>query len=103
MNMGITPIVTLTPLPAVRHTQPDLAPLPTVRHTQPDLAPLPTKRVESLARTGDETYSPSNERSARGNEDEDDEIGFESAACEEPEPISHLAAKDRSRHINYVA
>ena len=51
--MGITPIT-------------NLIPLPTGRATQSGLEPLPMERIESSARTGDERYSPSGGRSARG-------------------------------------
>ena len=77
--MGITPITNLTPLPVSR-----LAPAA--------LEPLPMERVENTARTGDETYSPSNRKSARGSEDganEDDldvEIEFEDEARAVPSP-----------------
>jgi hypothetical protein len=68
--MGITPITSLTPLPIAR-------PL------QADLAPLPMARVENSARSGDETYSPNDGKSAGGsdeNSSEDD--GVEEAALE---------------------
>ena len=61
-NMGITPIVNLTPL---------------TRSIEPDLEPLPMARVENSARTGDETYSPSNGKSARGSEDDATEDEFD--------------------------
>jgi len=39
----------------------------------PDLEPMPMARVENSARTGDETYSPSKQQTARGSEDESPE------------------------------
>jgi len=63
--MGITPIISLSPLPVARPIQ-------------ADLDPLPMARVENSARTGDETYSPSNGKSASGSEDEGSEdVAFE--------------------------
>jgi hypothetical protein len=56
-NMGITPITNLTPLSVARAIQ-------------ADLDPLPMQRVENSPRTGDETYSPSNGKSARGSADD---------------------------------
>jgi hypothetical protein len=58
--MGISPIVNLSPMLLVRTLEPDLEPLPMVR-------------VENSARTGDETYSPSNQKSAGGGEDDNAE------------------------------
>jgi hypothetical protein len=55
--MGIGPITSLTPLPIARSIQ-------------ADLDPLPIDRVENSARAGDETYSPSGGKSARGSEDD---------------------------------
>jgi hypothetical protein len=55
--MGITPITNLTPLTPERAIQ-------------ADLEPLPMQRVENSSRTGDETYSPSNGKSARGSADD---------------------------------
>lgn len=71
--MGITPITNLTPLPLTRSLQ-------------ADLDPLPMERVENSARTGDETYSPSGGRFARGSGDdasEDDLEEFEDQAADE--------------------
>ena len=53
--MGITPITNLTQLPMAHSVE-------------SDLEPLPMARVENSARTDDETYSPSNGKSARGSE-----------------------------------
>jgi hypothetical protein len=55
--MGIGPIINLMPLPVARSIQ-------------GELDPLPMERVESSARTGDEKYSPSGGKSARGSEDD---------------------------------
>ena len=70
--MGITPIVNLTELPVVRSAQ-------------SDLEPQPMQRVENSARTGDETYSPSNGQSASGSEDDGPQDEFESVAGEDEE------------------
>jgi hypothetical protein len=89
--MGISPVTNLIPLPVARSTQ-------------GDLDPLPMERVESSARTGDETYSPSGGKSARGSEDDgpedeviegelmalDDESGGAGATAE-PRTISFFA------------
>jgi len=92
--MGITPIVNLTPMLIVRALE-------------PDLEPLPMARVENSARTGDETYSPSNQKSARGAEDDgaeedgaDDE--FEELATEDAaEPPKQPATKAPGRQISF--
>jgi hypothetical protein len=89
--MGITPITNLTPLPVARAMQ-------------ADLDPLPMERVENSARTGDETYSPSNGKSARGSEDDaseedlddfadepSDESTIPSSKVNQPRPISYFA------------
>ncbi|HXR38150.1 MAG TPA: hypothetical protein VN776_03630 [Terracidiphilus sp.] len=89
--MGISPITNLTPLPVARAIQ-------------ADLDPLPMERVENSARTGDETYSPSGGKSARGSEDDaseddaeqfDDKAGSGPAApsseSTHPRPISFFA------------
>jgi hypothetical protein len=90
--MGIGPITSLTPLPVARSIQ-------------ADLDPLPIDRVENSARTGDETYSSSGGRSARGSEDdasaedeledvEDEpavEISGSSSEASQPGPISFFA------------
>ena len=76
--MGITPLTYLTPLPLSRSLQ-------------ADLDPLPMERVENSARTGDEKYSPSNGRSARGSEDdtpdEELEASEDQASGESPTPF----------------
>jgi hypothetical protein len=86
--MGIAPITGLIPLSQAR----------TVQGT---LEPLPMERVENTSRTGDETYSPSNGKSAGGSEDDtgeeeldsfelasDEEAADASVAVIEPGPIS---------------
>jgi hypothetical protein len=94
--MGITPIV-------------NLAPLPLTRSIEKELEPLPMERVENTARTGDETYSPSNQRSARGAEDEggeDDgrEEEFENLAGEDDaQPSMEPAAEPSTRQISFLA
>ncbi len=60
--MGISPISTLTQLPQSRSIG-------------SELEPPPMERVENSARTGDETYSPSNGKSAGGSEDDSPEDG----------------------------
>jgi hypothetical protein len=55
--MGITPITNLMPLPVARLVQ-------------GEMDPLPMERIQSSSRTGDETYSPSGGKSARGSEDD---------------------------------
>ena len=89
--MGITPITTLTPLPLSRALQ-------------ADLDPLPMERVENSARTGDETYSPSGGRSARGSEDdasEDDLEEFEDQATDELS--AHTREGNEPRKISFFA
>ena len=71
--MGIAPITNLIPLSQTR----------TVQGT---FEPVPMERVENSARTGDETYSPSNGKSAGGSEDdssEEEQDGFELASDED--------------------
>jgi hypothetical protein len=55
--MGITPITSLIPIMVSRAVP-------------ADLEPMPMERVENSSRAGDETYSPSGEKSARGSEDD---------------------------------
>jgi hypothetical protein len=92
--MGITPIVNLSPMLFVRTLE-------------PDLEPLPMARVENSARTGDETYSPSNQKSARGAEDDGDEEDgaedeFEELAAEEAgESPRQPTAKAPTRQISF--
>jgi hypothetical protein len=63
--MGIGPIANLMPLPLARSNQ-------------AALDPLPMERVESSARTGDETYSSHSGKSGRGSEDDASEENLES-------------------------
>lgn len=99
--MGITPIISLTPLPLTRSIG-------------SDLEPLPMERVENSARTGDETYSPSNGKSARGadndgpedggSEDDGSEDEFQNLAGEdEAESTTQPAGKDPTRQISFFA
>jgi hypothetical protein len=99
--MGITPIV-------------NLAPLPLTRAVEKVLEPLPMERVEDTARTGDETYSPSNQGSSRGAEDdgpEDDspdddgpEEEFQNLAGEDDEqPSVQPAEEPLTRRISFLA
>ena len=60
--MGITPITNLIPLTIARFAK-------------ANLEPLPTERVESSARSGDETYSRGGDESDRGPEDDSSENG----------------------------
>jgi hypothetical protein len=68
--MGISPIITLTPLPLVSSIE-------------REFEPLPMQRVENSARAGDETYSPSNGRSARGAEDDEPEEELEESPVDD--------------------
>lgn len=70
--MGITPMTSLIPLQVARTIQ-------------PDLDPLPMERVENSARTGDETYSPSGGKSARGSEDDAREDDLEEGDSAPPD------------------
>jgi hypothetical protein len=84
--MGITPITNLTPLPIARPIEIDIG-LP------------PMQRVENSVRTGDETYSPSDGRSADESEDE-----FDSPAPEdELELKAQPAENGQRRQINFFA
>jgi hypothetical protein len=78
--MGITPITSLLPLPVARAIQ-------------ADLDPLPMARVENSARTGDETYSPSNGKSAGGSEENSSEDGGSDDAAFEVE-LAGLESED---------
>jgi hypothetical protein len=73
--MGITPITSLIPLP-------------TGRAIPSGLEPLPMERIENSAKTGDETYSPSGGRSARGSADDDLEDDVYEGETDEPEDES---------------
>lgn len=89
--MGITPITYLTPLPLARSLQ-------------ADLDPLPMERVENSARTGDEKYSPSNGRSARGSEDDapDDELEASEGQVAD-EAATPLREPSQPRTISFFA
>ncbi|MGD0522373.1 MAG: hypothetical protein ABSA48_14035 [Terracidiphilus sp.] len=89
--MGITPITNLTELP-----------LP--RSVESELEPLPMARVENTARTGDETYSPSSGKSARGSEDNEsedqlDDLPDDTAA----ESTAPPAGKNQTSQISFFA
>ncbi len=62
--MGISPV-------------PSLIALSSVRPVEAALEPLPMARVKNSARSGDDAYSPSRGKSARGSEDHemDEELG----------------------------
>jgi len=89
-KMGITPIANLSLLPVAR--------------SEPELEPLPMARVENSARTGDETYSPSGEKSAGGSEDGEAEEEFEDLT-EEMVAESGAAPAERreGRRISFFA
>jgi hypothetical protein len=85
--MGMTPIT-------------NLAPLPLSRATEKELEPLPMERVENTARTGDETYSPSQQGSARGAEDNGTEDGSEDSPPEDAVPeeeFQNMAAEENAQ------
>lgn len=94
--MGISSIINLTQLP-----QP--------RSVGSELEPPPMARVENSARTGDETYSPSGGKSARGSEDdgseddgsEDDFVDLYGE--EETESTSQPAAITPAGQISFFA
>ncbi len=89
--MGISPITNLTELPMAR----------TVGS---ELEPPPMERVENSARTGDETYSPSNGKSARGSEDDGSEDDFDDLpeSTEAESSVPH-AAKNQTSQISFFA
>jgi hypothetical protein len=94
-QMGITPITSLTPLPLARSIE-------------AELEPLPMERVENSARTGDETYSPSNGKSARGAEDDEPEAELEGEveefpAEDQPESTEPPARNEPGRPISFFA
>ena len=76
--MGITPIT-------------NLIPLPTGRVIPSGLEPLPMERIENSARTGDETYSPSGGRSARGSAGDNLEEDVYEGEADEPEDEAEMA------------
>jgi hypothetical protein len=82
----------------------NLAPLPPARSIGSELEPVPTARVENSARTGDETYSPSGGKSARGSEDNASEDEIEDLIDEEEEqPTPGPSATDPSRQVSFFA
>jgi len=89
--MGITPITNLTPIPPRRSIE-------------SDLEPLPMARVENSARTGDETYSPSNQKSARGSEDDASEDDFDDPLEDaSDQPASSPIERSLNRQISLFA
>jgi hypothetical protein len=94
--MGISPITNLMPLAIARTIE-------------SDLEPVTMERVEDSARTGDETYSPSNQKSSRGAEDDGAEgdvaeDGLESPAGEDDtHPNSQPESSDIARRISFLA
>ncbi len=89
--MGISPITNLTQLP-----QP--------RSIGSELEPPPMERVKNSARTGDETYSPSNGKSARGSEDDGSEDEFVDLPDEaEPESSTQPTATSPTSQVSFFA
>ena len=89
--MGITPITSLNPLPLARSIE-------------TELEPLPMERVERSTRTGDEKYTPSSGRSARGAEDDEPEAEVEEPPIEdEAEPAAPPASNDPGQPISFFA
>ena len=95
-NMGISPIT-------------NLAPLTFARSIQGDLEPLPMERVENSARVGDETYTPSSQKFARGADDdspdgESAEDDFEDATADEENDSNATAvARNQKKQISFFA
>jgi len=91
LKMGITPITNLNPLPLIRSVE-------------SDFEPLPMERVENSARTGDEKYTPSNARSARGAEDDEPEEEMEELPVEdETEPAPPPVRNEPGQPISFFA
>ncbi|MGD0901521.1 MAG: hypothetical protein ABR924_01140 [Terracidiphilus sp.] len=89
--MGITPITNLNPLTLARSVE-------------SDDEPLPMERVERSTRTGDEKYTPSNGKSARGAEDDEPGDELEELPVEdEAEPAAPPTRNDASRPISFFA
>jgi hypothetical protein len=89
--MGITPITSLTPLPLARAIE-------------TELEPLPMEWVERSTRTGDEKYTPSNGKSARGAEDDEPEDELEELQVEdEAEPAVAPVRNEPSQPISFFA
>ena len=76
--MGISPISNLPPL-AITRTSESV------------MEPLPMQRVENSARTGDETYHPSKQKSSRGAEDSSEETAQDEVAEDE---FQNMATQD---------
>jgi hypothetical protein len=90
--MGITPITNLTELP-----------LP--QSVGSDLEPPPMARVENTAKPGDETYSPSNGKSAGGSEDDEseEEVLDDLPNDSETETAPPAIEQDPTRQISFFA
>ena len=89
--MGISPISNLTQLPQSRSVG-------------SELEPPPMERVENSARTGDETYSPSNGKSSRGSEDDGSEDLLDDLPDDsETESTANLAETHQSGQISFFA
>jgi hypothetical protein len=94
--MGITPIT-------------NLAPLPVTRAVEKELEPAPMGKVENTARSGDETYSPSKQKSGRGADDDasEEEVLEEEfqnlAGEEEAQPSTQPDDEPSARRISFLA
>ena len=93
--MGITPITILTPLSLARTVE-------------SDLELMPMARVENSARTGEETYSPSEQQAAPSPDDSAEEDSaeeeFEDLLNEaNAEPNREPAATPENRRISFLA
>jgi hypothetical protein len=95
-KMGISPIT-------------NVGPLTFARSTQGDLEPLPMERIENSARSGDETYTPSSQKFARGADDdspdgESAEDDFEDATGDtENDSNPTPAAQNQKAQISFFA
>jgi hypothetical protein len=88
-------------------------PLSVARAIQADLDPLPMQRVENSSRTGDETYSPSNGKPARGSaddasdgdapEDDLDELAGEASEQSGDEPANPSSEAGQPGAISFFA
>jgi len=94
--MGISPIA-------------NIAPLTFTRTIQGDLEPLPMKRVENSAPAGDETYTPSSQKFARGADDDSpdgespEDDSAESADDEESDSSATPVAQNQEAKISFFA
>jgi len=89
--MGITPITSLNPLPPARSIE-------------SDYEPLPMERVERSTRTGDEKYTPSNGKSARGAEDDEPEAELEELPVDdEAQSTEPPVRKEPGQPISFFA